>query len=158
MDLSKILSISGKPGLYKLVGEAKANLVVESLTDGKRGPAFSHERISTLEEISIYTESEDIALKEVFRKIHDKFGDEPLPNPKKVSSNDVKKLFEEVLPDYDQEQVYVSDMKKVFTWYNFLLGKGLLDFTEEEVTEETEISEDVKAKEEKPDKKEADKA
>lgn len=159
MDLSKILSISGKPGLFKLVGEAKANLVVESLTDGKRVPAFSHERISTLEEISIYTESEDIALKDVFRKIHDKFGDQAVPNPKKSSSNDLKKLFEEVLPDYDQDQVYVSDMKKVFTWYNFLLEKGLLDFTEEEeATEETETTEEVKNEEEKPDEKEADKA
>lgn len=159
MDLSKILSISGKPGLYKLVGEAKANLVVESLTDGKRGPAFSHERISTLEEISIYTESEDIALKEVFRKIHDKYGDEPAPNPKKVSSNDVKKLFEEILPDYDQEQVYVSDMKKVFTWYNFLLEKDLLDFTEEEeISEEAESTEEKKGPEDKSEEKEADKA
>jgi len=158
MDLSKILSISGKPGLYKLVGEAKANIVVESLTDGKRGPAFSHERISTLEEISIYTELEDIALKEVFRKIHDKYGDKPLPNPKKASSNEIKKLFEEILPDYDKEQVYVSDMKKVFTWYNFLLEKGLLDFTEEEeISEETENEEEEKNQETKPEKKEADK-
>lgn len=138
MDLSKILSISGKPGLYKLVGEAKSNLVVESLTDGKRGPAFSHERISTLEEISIYTESEDIQLKEVFRKLHDKFGEEKVLNSKKASSNDIKKLFEEVLPDYDKEAVYVSDMKKVFTWYNFLLEKGLVDFSEEEKEEKAE--------------------
>jgi hypothetical protein len=158
MDLSKILSISGKPGLYKLVGEAKANLVVESLTDGKRGPAFSHERISTLEEISIYTESEDIALKEVFRKIHDKFGDNPAPNPKKASANEIKKLFEEVLPDYDQEQVYVSDMKKVFTWYNFLLEKGMLDFTEEEDSAEETKAEEVKGKEKTAEEKEADKA
>lgn len=140
MDLSKILSISGKPGLYKLVGEAKANLVVESLVDGKRGPAFSHERISTLEEISIYTESEDIALKEVFKKLNDKYGEEAIVNPKKASSNEIKKLFEEVLPDYDKEQVYVSDMKKVFTWYNFLLEKGMLDFSEE-VVEEAEETE-----------------
>jgi hypothetical protein len=158
MDLSKILSISGKPGLYKLVGEAKANLVVESLTDGKRGPAFSHERISTLEEISIYTESEDIALKEVFRKIHDKFGDNPAPNPKKASANEIKKLFEEVLPDYDQEQVYVSDMKKVFTWYNFLLEKGMLDFTEEEDSAEETKAEEVEGKEKTAEEKEADKA
>jgi len=158
MDLSKILSISGKPGLYKLVGEAKANIVVESLTDGKRSPAFSHERISTLEEISIYTETDDIPLKEVFKKIHDKYDDEPVPNPKKVSSNDVKKLFEEILPDYDRDQVYVSDMKKVFTWYNFLLEKGMLDFTEEEeISDEEKETEEKKDQETKPEKKEADK-
>ena len=96
MDLSKILSISGKPGLYKLVGEAKANLVVESLIDGKRGPAFSHERISTLEEISIYTDSEDIALKQVFKKLNDKYGEEAVANPKKASANEIKKMSEEI--------------------------------------------------------------
>ena len=157
MDLSKILSISGKPGLFKLIGETKSNLVVESMIDGKRGPAFSHERISTLEEISIYTESEDVPLKKVFKKLHEKYGEEPVPNPKKASSNDIKKYFEEILPDYDKEQVYVSDMKKVFTWYNFLLEKGLMEFSEEEeTTEEPESKAEEKSQEEQPDKEEAD--
>ena len=150
MDLSKILSIAGKPGLFKLVGEAKNNIVVESLIDGKRTPAFSHERISTLEELSIYTESEDVPLKDVLKNIYEKHDGKPISSPKKLSSNDLKKLFEEVLPDYNKEAVYVSDIKKVFNWYNFLLEKDLLDFTEEEPetveTEENEKVEDLEVK------------
>ncbi len=131
MDLSKILSISGKPGLYKLIGEAKSNLVVESLLDGKRGPAFPHERISSLKEISIYSASEDVPLKDVFKSLHDVQNGQPVDNVKKMDSNALKALFEKVLPDYDKDAVYTSDMKKVFTWYNLLLEKDLLDFTEE---------------------------
>lgn len=155
MDLSKILSISGKPGLYQLVGEAKANLVVESLIDGKRGPAFSHERISTLEEISIYTASEDIPLKDVFKTLYEKQDGQPVTDPKKASSNELKKSFEEILPDYDRDAVYVSDMKKVFVWYNFLLAKDMLDFTEEEA-EETAATEDSSEKAEEKTEEEKD--
>lgn len=136
MDLSKILSISGKPGLYMLVGESKSNLIVESLIDGKRSPAFSHERISTLKEISIYTESEDVPLEEVFKKIHEQQDGKPVLNPKSASSDEIKALFDKVLPDYDRDAVYVSDMKKVFGWYNFLLEKDMLDFSEQEQEEE----------------------
>ncbi len=137
MDLSKILSISGKPGLYKLIGEAKSNLIVESLTDGKRTPAFPHERISSLKEISIYTSDEDVPLNEVFKKLHEVQEGKPVDNPKGMDSNALKALFEKVLPDYDKEAVYTSDMKKVFTWYNTLLNNDLLDFSEEEETEES---------------------
>lgn len=131
MDLSKILSISGKPGLYKLIGESKSNIVVESLIDGKRVPAFSHERISTLKEISIYTETDDVPLEDVFKKMHELNDGKAVQNPKKASSNELKALFEKILPDYDREAVYTSDMKKVFGWYNFLLEKGILEFSEE---------------------------
>lgn len=159
MDLSKILSISGKPGLYKLIGESKSSLVVESMIDGKRGPAFSHERISTLKEISIYSDNEDVPLEDVFKKIFELQDGKPVFNPKKASSNQIKELFEKVLPDYDRDAVYVSDMKKVFTWYNFLLEKEVLEFTEEEEnTGEVENKEEEKSKEEKPKKEESDKA
>lgn len=166
MDLSKILSISGKPGLFKLIGESKSNLVVESLIDGKRGPAFSHERISTLKEISIYTDGEDVSLEEVFKKISEYQDGKPVPNPKSASSIEIKELFEKVLPDYDREAVYVSDMKKVFGWYNFLLEKDMLDFSEEneipenKVTDESasaEASTDKEKENKKPENKEADK-
>ncbi|MBE0651363.1 MAG: DUF5606 domain-containing protein [Bacteroidales bacterium] len=136
MDLSKILSISGKPGLYKLVGEAKSNLVVESLIDGKRGPAFPHERISSLKEISIYAANEDVPLKEVFKNLHEIQNGKPVENVKNMDSNSLKALFEKVLPDYDKDAVYTSDMKKVFGWYNILLNKDLLDFSEEEENKE----------------------
>ncbi len=136
MDLSKILSIAGKPGLYKLAGEAKNNLVVESLTDGKRMPAFSHERISSLQEISIYTKDEDLPLHDALKLVYDMTGGQKVDNPKKMSSAQLKELFKKAIPDYDEDSVYVSDMKKVFTWYNTLLEKELLDFSEEEKSEE----------------------
>ncbi len=140
MDLSKILSIAGKPGLYKLAGEAKNNLVVESLTDGKRMPAFSHERISSLQEISIYTTDEDLPLHDALKMVYDMAGGKAVDNPKKMSSAQLKELFKKAIPDYDEDSVYTSDMKKVFTWYNTLLGKELLDFSEEE--KEAEKSEE----------------
>ena len=138
MDLSKILSIAGKPGLYKLAGEAKNNLVVESLTDGKRMPAFAHERISSLQEISIYTTGEDLPLHDALKMVYDMTGGQLVENPKKMSSARLKELFKQAIPDYDEDSVYVSDMKKVFTWYNLLLEKGMLDFSEKEEEEKTE--------------------
>ncbi len=150
MDLSKVLSISGKPGLFLMVGEAKNNLIVESLIDGKKTPSFAHERVSTLKEISIYTESEDISLEQVLKNIYDKYEGKAIESPKKLSSDKLKALFEEILPDYDRDAVYVSDIKKVFSWYNLLLEKGILKFTEEEESG----SEDAATSEEKTDEPE----
>ncbi len=149
MDLSKILSIAGKPGLYKLAGEAKNNLVVESLIDGKRMPAFSHERISSLQEISIYTTGEDLPLYDALKMIFEMTGGQPVENPKKMSSDKLKTLFRKAIPEYDEDSVYVSDMKKVFTWYNLLLEKEILAFDEEEEKEKT--SGDKTTAEDKPD-------
>jgi hypothetical protein len=135
MDLTKILAISGKPGLFRMVGDAKDKLIVESLLDGKRSPAFTSEKISTLQEISIYTETGDMPLEDLLKSIYEKQDGQPVPNPKKASSSELKALFEEVLPDYDRDAVYVSDMKKVFSWYNLLLEKQLLEFSGEEEEE-----------------------
>lgn len=151
MDLSKILSISGKPGLFVMVGEAKNNLIVESLIDGKKSPSFAHDRVSTLKEISVYTETEDIAMEKVLKGIYEFTEGKPLDDPKKSSGEVLKKIFAKVLPDYDRDAVYVSDIKKIFTWYNLLLEKEMLDFTEKEV-EDTEVSEDKPEKEIKQDK------
>ena len=136
MDFSKILSISGKPGLHKMVGESKNGLIVESLTDGKKFPAFSHERISSLKEISIYTETGDISLRDVLKKIKEIQDGKPVDNPKKANSSDLKALFEQFVPDYDKDAVYVSDIKKVFIWYNLLLEKDMLDFTDDDEKED----------------------
>ncbi len=156
MDLSKILSIAGKPGLYKLAGEAKNNLVVESLADGKRMPAFAHERISSLQEISIYTTGEDLPLHDALKMIYEMTGGQPVDNPKKMSSARLKELFKQAIPDYDEDSVYVSDMKKVFVWYNLLLEKEMLDFSEEQKEdvpegkeEEKPVAEEEKAAEDK---------
>jgi len=133
MDLNKILSIAGKPGLYKLVAQSKNGLIIESLIDGKRMNAFMNEKISSLEEISLFSHSEDVALKDVLRNMFN------LTNGQKAIDNKaddvkIKELFGQVVPDYDQERVYVSHMRKVIGWYNLLLEKGMLDYTKEEVT------------------------
>ena len=138
MDLSKILSISGKPGLFLMVGEAKNNLIVESLLDGKKTPSFAHDRVSTLKEISVYTDTEDVPLEEVFENIFKHTEGKEVANPKKASGEELKSLFAEVLPEYDRDAVYVSDIKKILNWYNLLLSKGLLDFEEEKTKEEPE--------------------
>ena len=131
MDLTKILAVSGKPGLYKTLSQTKSGAIVESLIDGKRFPVFAHERISSLEEISIFTETDDVPLKDVFKKINEITEGKPTPDFK-GNMNEMSGFFEEVLPDYDKDRVYKSDMKKVISWYNMLLEKELLDFSEEE--------------------------
>lgn len=136
MDLSKVVAISGKPGLFLITSQGAGKLIIESLLDGKRTPAFANDKISSLEEISIFTTGEDKPLKEVFVSIHEKLGDNIGFDPKKVSPLELKEKFMLVLPDYDEDAVYNSDMKKVFQWYQLLNDKGLLDFTVEETKEE----------------------
>ena len=132
MDLSKIVSISGKPGLYMIKSQAIGRIIVESLVDGKCTPAFAHDRMSSLEEISIFSTDEDRPLKEVFKMINEKMGEKVDFDFKKASNDQLRAKFLEVMPDYDQEAVYPSDMKKGFAWYQMLMDKNLLDFTEEE--------------------------
>lgn len=125
--LKGILAISGQPGLFKVLSEVKSGVIVESLISGKKQTVFASSKMSTLEDIAIYTTSEDFPLKEVFRKIFDleKGGQSCHPNTK---PEELKQYFETVLPDFDKERVYVSDIKKVISWYNLLQEKGLLDF------------------------------
>jgi hypothetical protein len=136
MDLTKIVTIAGLPGLYQMKSQAIGRIIVESLIDGKCSPAFAHDRMSSLEEISIFSVDEDKPLKEVFKGIHDKMGDKVDFDYKKASNDELRAKFLEVMPDYDQDAVYPSDMKKVFAWYQMLMDKNLLDFTEEEKNEE----------------------
>ena len=137
MDLTEIMSISGKPGLYKMISQTKNGMLVESLLDEKRFPVFAHEKISSLEEISIFTETEDLPLKDIFKKINDLLeGGKALSH--KSSPEELKEFFDDVVPDYDKERVYVSDIKKVIQWYNLLHEKDMLDFTEDEEEKEDE--------------------
>ena len=138
MDLSKIVTIAGRPGLYQVKSQSVGKIIVESLIDGKCTPAFARERMSSLEEISIYSVDEDRPLKEVFRSIHEKMGDKVDFDAKKATNDQLKAKFLEIMPDYDQDAVYPSDMKKVFLWYQMLMDKGLLDFTEEAKEETAE--------------------
>jgi hypothetical protein len=134
MDLSKILSITGKPGLYQLISKTKNSFIVESLLDKKRIPAFSHDGVSTLDNIAIFTEEEDLAIEKVFQAIFKKENGAKIPDI--LNNNDlIKKYFEEVLPSYDKERVYVSNMKKVLTWYNILAENNLIDLEEKVETE-----------------------
>lgn len=150
MDLSKIVSISGKPGLYVIKSQAIGRLIVESVIDGKCSPAFARDRMSSLEEISIFSTDEDRPLKDVFKMIHEKMGDKVDFDYKKAAPEQLREKFAFVMPDYDEEAVYPSDMKKVFQWYQMLMDKNLLDFTEEETeTEATaETSEEASTEKE----------
>ena len=121
--------------MFLIKSQAIGRIIVESLIDGKCIPAFAHDRMSSLEEISIYSVDEDKPLKEVFKGIHDKMGDKVDFDAKKASNDELRAKLLEVMPDYDQEAVYPSDMKKVFLWYQMLMDKNLLDFTEEGKTE-----------------------
>lgn len=137
MDLSGILSLSGKSGLYKSIAQTKNGLIVESLIDQKRFPAYVSDKVSSLEDISVFATDRDLPLKEVFELIFKKEEGKPCIDHK---SNDaaLKKYFEEILPDYDKERVYVSDMRKLFMWYNMLLEQGLLVPEETKEVEKTE--------------------
>lgn len=133
--LKKILSISGKPGLYKLVSTSKSITLVESLMDKKRLPIYPHEKIVSLGEIAIYTSTDELPLKDVFVKIKEaenggKIADEHKNNNKKLFS-----YFETVLPEYDKDRVYASDIKKIVNWYNLLIENNI-DFEIEEPLEE----------------------
>jgi hypothetical protein len=144
-DLSKIMSISGKPGLFKMVAQAKNGVIVESLLDGKRFQAFSHDKISSLEEISVFTDSDDKPLREILLTIKEKTNSGQAPDPKSDNQK-LKEFFETIMPDYDRDRVYVSHMKKMYAWYNLLLEKNMLDFVEKEkeaekVDEETSEAE-----------------
>ncbi len=131
MDLKGILSIGGYSGLYKLIKQTKNGFVVESLTDKKRMQAFATSKISTLEDIAIYTETGEESLKDVFKKIFEKENGKKTISHKS-SADELKNLFAGVLPDYDRDRVYVSDIKKVINWYNQLVELNLIDLKEDE--------------------------
>jgi hypothetical protein len=137
MDLTKILSISGRPGLYKVISQTKQAFIVESLADHKRFPAFTHEKISSLEEISVFTTGEDRPLKDILKTLFEKLDGKPAIDPK-TENKALQAFFLEIIPDYNQEKVYPSDIRKMISWYNILLEHQMLDFTEEKPVEAQE--------------------
>jgi hypothetical protein len=137
MELKGILAISGKPGLFKMLSQGKNNIIVEGLDDNKRFPVYAAHQISALEEISIYTETEDVPLADVFKGIFDATGGKEAISHKS-SKNQLEELFEKALPEYDRERVYISDIKKVIQWYNILFRNGLMVFDEKTEEEKTE--------------------
>lgn len=125
-----ILAISGQPGLSKLISEAKNSIIVESLVTGKRMPVYSSSKISSLADIAIFTQTGEVALKQVFKNIRDK--EKGAEIPAKETAEELKAYFAEILPDYDRGRVYTSDMKKIIQWYNLLLKNDLLNLEEED--------------------------
>lgn len=125
--LKEILSISGKPGLFKLINNTPNAIIVESLIDGKRFPAYSNSKIISLEDISIYTEDEDMPLKTVLKRINEKENGAKTLSHKEPTEKIIA-YFNEILPEYDKDRVYVSDMKKVIQWYNLLAEKKYAEF------------------------------
>ena len=138
--LKKILSVSGKPGLYKLVSTSKTITLVESLIDQKRFPIYPQEKIVSLGEIAIYTSEEEVPLKEVFVKIKENENGGKVSDDKKSSNKTLFSYFEIILPTYDKEKVYASDVKKIINWYNLLIDNNI-DFETEETVEEKESAE-----------------
>jgi len=133
MDLSKIVSISGKNGLFKVISQGKNNFIVESLEDQKRFPAFQSDGVSTLDNISIYTHDDNIELNKLFPIIYQKQEQQPL-DYKGWTEAQMRDYFKEILPNYDEDRVFISNIKKVYQWYNILLKNELI--TIEEVSSE----------------------
>ncbi len=154
MELKDFISVAGKSGLHTIVGKSKNNVIVESLKDKKRFPIFNTNKISGLSDISIYTYDEEILLSELFDRIQKKYKKEAAISHLE-SAEELKKVFEELVPNYDQEQVYNSDIKKVFQWYNILHDTDNL-IKEESKEEKKESSDDADIKKEDS-KKEAKK-
>jgi hypothetical protein len=132
MSLDKILSISGKPGLFEIVTQTRTGAVVQSLIDKKRITVGAHSNISILSEIAIYTLTEEVPLRDVLKKVKDKEGGKPTSISHKDGKDTLEEYFFEVLPDYDEDRVYPSDIKKVVQWYNLLQKNNLLDALESE--------------------------
>ncbi len=137
MKLQEILSISGQPGLFRYIARSRGGVIVESLADGKRTNASGSSKISSLAEIAIYTDAEDMPLWKVFESIRNHTEGKPAISHKS-EPNQLKRFFAEVLPDYDRERVHVSDIKKVVAWYNILTEAGMTDFSIEEEQETPE--------------------
>jgi hypothetical protein len=152
MKLKDILAISGKSGLYRFVSQARNGIIVESFDDKTRIAIPASTKVSALEDIAIFTASEEIPLAEVFRKIFRKEdGKQALSH--KSSPEELKKYFETILPEYDRERVYISDIKKVVQWYNSLSALNLIDLEEEkEETEQKDQPADKKENEKITDK------
>ncbi len=168
MKLKDILAISGKSGLFKFISQGRNGIIVESFDDHKRMAVPSSAKVSALEDIAIFTDKEEVPLADVFKKIYEKESGKETINHKS-SPEELKALLESILPNYDKERVYVSDMKKLVHWYNILVSLNMIDLKEDKEEEKEEAGDDKKtakaehdkadlhANEKKPVKKEVQK-
>ena len=133
----RVLTISGKPGLYRLLSQGRNMFIVEAVDAGKkRLPVHNSDKVVMLDDIAIYTDTEEIPLREVFAKILEKEGGVLSFDLKAATPEELVEYFESVMPDYDRERVYLTHIKKIYAWYNILVENGVADFTREEVAGE----------------------
>ena len=143
--LKKILSISGRPGLYQLISYGKIMLVVETIPAGRRFPVHSRERVMSLGDISIFTMSEDVPLTQVFENIGKKFDNKALDTKEYATPEQLHEFMNSALENWDTERVHNNDIKRIISWYNILVNAGITDFTaKEEETEEAKPEEEKK--------------
>ena len=132
MKLKGIIAISGKPGLFKILSHTKGGVIVESVPEGKRTMASLTSTMSSLDDISMYTLTEELALREIMRRIAEKQDNGPAPDAKASADAVLKEYFEAIVPDYDRERVYPSHIRKLFLWYNLLQSAGLVSKEKED--------------------------
>ena len=125
MELEGIINVSGKPGLFKVISKSNNTVIIESLTDKKRTAIYSHNQANLLNEIGIYTYNDTVPISDIFTKIAEKTSCGPSINHKS-SKDDLINFFREILPEYDEDRVYISDIKKVIQWYNIMQSVNLI--------------------------------
>lgn len=130
MDLKEIMSVSGQSGLFRFISQGRNGIIVESFSDKKRSFINASSKVSSLEDIAIFTSDEEVPLKQILKSIFEHENGGPAPDPKS-SPDELKAYMEKILPTYDHERVYISDIKKLVTWYNTLLSLNMLSFEEE---------------------------
>lgn len=139
--LKKILSVSGKPGLYKLVSQGKSMLIVEALTDGRRLPVYAREKIISLGDIAIYTDGDEVPLYEVLNSVKAKEEGKAASSidAARTTPDELRAYMAEVLPNFDRDRVYPTDIKRLLSWYNLLISAGITDFDPQESAEEEDV-------------------
>lgn len=134
--IKRIVSIAGKPGLFKLVSQGKNMLIVESLATGKRMPAYAHDKVISLADVAIYTNDEDMPLADVLEKVAARAEGKPIDVKAFADDAAIRAYFGEILPEFDKERVYTTDIKKLFSWYNQLIAAGITKFKDDEIAED----------------------
>ena len=138
--LKDMLSVSGKPGLFRLISKGKNMFIVESLIDGARIPVYSRDKVVSLSDITMFTNDGDARLSQIFQSIKQKENGEAISFSHTITPEELRTYFAQILPDFDKDKVYPSDIKKVMGWYNLLVKSGFTDFEEEPAPDENKES------------------